>query len=127
MNISAKKLLLLDGLGAFASAILLSQVLARFDSLFGMPREILYFLSGIAICFAVFSLTSHVYVKSNFKRSLSIIFIANMLYCLATCILIGIYFDQLTWLGIAYFIGEITLVSVLIYAEIHKLKRLSNK
>jgi len=38
MNISAKKILLFDGLGALITFIMLRQVLARFEVLFGMPK-----------------------------------------------------------------------------------------
>ncbi|NHE55963.1 VOC family protein [Cyclobacterium plantarum] len=38
MNISAKKILLFDGLGALITFIMLWQVLARFEELFGMPK-----------------------------------------------------------------------------------------
>ena len=123
MTITTKKLLLLDGLGAIVTAILLSQVLARFETLFGMPQEILFILAAIAMCFAVFSLSSHVFVKSNFKPFLRIILYTNSLYCLTTFILIGIHFDQLTWLGITYFIGEIVIITVLVYAENNQLKQ----
>ncbi|MEQ8706424.1 MAG: hypothetical protein RIC19_21005 [Phaeodactylibacter sp.] len=120
MNLTAKKMLLLDGVGALVTATMLSQVLARHVPLFGMPKEVLHILSGVALCFAVFSLTSHLLVKSGFDRYLSIILIANITYCITTLVLMGVHIEKLTWLGIAYFIGEVIIVLILVYAEYRK-------
>lgn len=53
------KLFLIDGIGALITALLLSQVLARYESVFGMPASLLYVLAGVAACFAVYSLTCY--------------------------------------------------------------------
>ena len=123
MNFSAKKLFLLDGLGALTTAILLSQILARFESFFGMPKNILYILSLVAVCFAAYSLTCFLFVKTNFSRYFRIIIVANISYCLATLGLVIIYFQPLTWFGIAYFLGEISIISLLIFREIRQVKQ----
>jgi hypothetical protein len=47
------------------TGLLLSQVLARFESLFGMPKEILWVLSGVAFLFALYSITCHVIIKKE--------------------------------------------------------------
>jgi len=123
MNFSAKKLFLLDGLGALTTAILLSQILARFESFFGMPKNILYILSLVAVCFAAYSLTCFLFVKTNFSRYFKVIIVANIAYCLATLGLVIIYFQPLTWFGIAYFLGEISIISLLIFREIRQVKQ----
>lgn len=117
MNFTAKKLLLIDGIGACITALLLSQVLTRFEPLFGMPKEVLFVLAAVAVCFAVYDAACYFLIKSNHSPALKPIMTANAIYCMVTFGLVIIHFDTLTWLGIAYFIGEIALVSALIFIE----------
>jgi len=100
MALSAKQLLLIDGLGAVLTATLLSQVLARWQPLFGMPHSMLYGLAGIATCFAVYSLGGYFLLRQGHARYLRAIAIANILYCLLTLWLIA-YLPALTSLGVA--------------------------
>jgi len=120
LNLSFKQLFLLDSLGAFLTALLLSQVLARFESSFGMPREILFVLAGIAACFALYSLLCHFFLKKKWQPYLKAIAIANTIYCLVTLGLVIYFFRSLTWLGILYFFGEIIVVVSLARIEIQK-------
>lgn len=122
MKYSAKKLLLLDGVGALTTALLLSQVLARFEPLFGMPKNVVFILSGVAGCFALYSITCHLIIKNNFERYLKVIITANLIYCVATCGLVIFHIQTLTWFGIAYFSGEIIIISMLVLAEYRKIK-----
>ncbi len=122
MNPTVKNIFLLDGMGAFTTAILLSQVLARFESLFGMPKEVLFVLSGIAFCFALYSITCHLLVKNNFEPYLKVIIAANLIYCLATFGLVLLHIQTLTGLGMAYFLGEITIILMLVWVEYRKIK-----
>lgn len=117
MNISAKKILLFDGLGALITFILLSQVLARFEGLFGMPKEVLFLLSIVALCFAIFSISSYLFLKNNIEKHIKIILIANTTYGISTLVLVGIHIQKLTGLGIAYFVGEIIIILLLVYTE----------
>lgn len=116
-NISPKQLFLVDGIGAIVTALLLSQVLARFEAVFGMPSEILYLLAGIAACFAIYSITCHLVVKENWRAFLKGIAIANTIYCLITLGLIIYLKNSITWWGIAYFFGEIIIVMTLVRIE----------
>jgi len=126
MNISPRRLLLLDGIGAIVTASM-CLVLARFESCFGMPREVMLVLSGIAFCFALFSFSSFLYVKNDFKQPLRIISTANFTYCVATFALAIIHIEKLTTLGITYFIGEIIIVLWLVKVERNTLKKPSLK
>jgi hypothetical protein len=117
-NLTPKKLFLIDGMGAVLTALLLSQLLARLIPVFGMPRAILYPLAGIAACFAAYSFTCHLLIKQNWAPFLRGIAVANTLYCLTTLGCVIYLWDSLTWLGIAYFIGEILIVMTLVRAEI---------
>lgn len=123
MNFPAKKMLLLDGIGALVTASLLSLILAPYESLFGMPKQVLYILAGIAFCFALYSFSCHLFLKRDFEFYLKIIMSANILYCVATFTLMFLYFESLTWLGIAYFSGEILVVLILVLIEYFSIKR----
>ena len=105
-----KKIFLLDGTGAVITALLLSQVLARYEPVFGMPRGILFVLAGIAGCFAVYSLLCYFLVGKNWQAYLKGIAAANALYCVATLGLVLYLHASLTWLGIAYFVVEMAIV-----------------
>lgn len=115
--LTPRKLFLIDGLGASLTALLLSQVVARFESAFGMPRQVVYGLAGLAAVFAVYSITCHLRLKNRWRPYLRGIATANLLYCalsLGCCI----YFrETLTVLGWAYFTGEILIVLALVRVE----------
>lgn len=111
------KLFRLDGLGAVLTALLLSQVLARLESVFGMPADILFILAGVAAGFAVYSFSCSFWIKEKGKPYLLAIALANSIYCLVTFSLIIYLYPSLTWLGMAYFLGEIALVMTLVYVE----------
>lgn len=117
MKISIQKVFLLDSIGALVTATLLSQLLVPFEDHFGMPKNILYVLSAIALIFAVYSFSCYKFLKSNLKSFLKVIMLANLSYCLGTFILMILYFDKLTNLGLAYFVGEIIVVILLVNFE----------
>lgn len=118
LKVSIKTLFLIDGIGAVITALLLSQVLARYESVFGMPASLLYILAGVAACFAVYSLTCYWRIKEGGAAFLTGIAVANTLYCIATLGIVAYRFDNLTWLGVAYFIGEILVVMGLVSVEL---------
>lgn len=109
-NMDFRQLFLIDGIGAMVTAVLLSQVLARFESVFGMPSTILYALASLAVGFAVYSFTCYWLLKKNWKPYLKGIAIANMIYSLTTLGLIVYLNESLTYLGLIYFIGEIIII-----------------
>ena len=122
MGFTIKKLFLLDGIGAIITGLLLSQVLARFEPFFGMPVNLLFILSGIAFCFAIYSFTCYLLLDENLSKYLLPIITANLVYCAVTFFLVVLYFQELTWLGIFYFAGEITIVLILVMVEYRKWK-----
>ena len=122
MRLSTKNWLLLDGLGALLTAIM-CLIVANFEPYIGMPKEVMFVLSGAGFCFAIFSFSSHLWAKKDFEKYLSIILIANTAYCLGTLVLATIHIDQLTRLGIAYFTGEIIIVLMIAYAEFREVKQ----
>jgi len=117
-NLSYRKLFLIDGIGAVITALLLSLVLAQFEPYFGMPAKILYILAGLAVVFAFYSFSCYWLLNNNYSVFLKGIATANILYCLLTIALMIYFHNSLTWLGIAYFVGEIILVLSLAQVEI---------
>ena len=116
--IQPRNLLLLDGIGAMASAIMLGGVLIYFQEQIGMPKHILYALALAATCFAAFSLTNYYRKSSNAKSALKMIGIINILYCIVSLALVIQYYPLLTLLGVGYFILEKMVVLLLALMEI---------
>lgn len=110
---TSRKLFLIDAIGALVSTMMLGVVLIRLESLIGMPPDILYLLAGIAALFFINSSTCYLRNIQNWKPYLKIVAVANLIYCCLTAVLVIALYDMLTFLGIAYFIGEIVLVVML--------------
>lgn len=114
---SPKNIFLLDSIGAFLTAFLLGFVLAKFQSIVGMPQKTLYFLSALAFVFAIYSLSCYCFVSNKQNNFLRVIIIANILYCCLTTGLIFYNFQTLTVLGLIYFILEIIVIVCLVFIE----------
>ena len=115
--LNSKKLLLIDFAGALSSTFLLGVVLVQFQSIFGMPSDALYFLSIVACCFAIYSLSSYFITRENRKVFLRVIAYANTIYCCVTLGLIIYFKDSLTLFGFMYFITEMVIITVLAIIE----------
>jgi FtsH-binding integral membrane protein len=114
-NASVRRLFLVDGIGALTSAVMLGLVLTTLEPVFGMPSRVLVPLAIVAGLFAVYSLACH---RMNLGPAfLQGIAVANSVYCGVTLALVVAYRDSLTWLGIAYFAGEILVILGLVAAE----------
>lgn len=114
----AKTLLLADGLGASLTVALLAGVLARFEASFGMPRTVVNYLSLTAATFALYSLGCYFFAVGNWRQYLRAIAIANLTYCCITVGLVFLYYQQLTILGLIYFLLELLVMSILITIEL---------
>lgn len=125
--LNTKKLLLIDAIGALLSALLLTVVLTRFESAFGMPKKVSYLLGLIAFIFAAYSLLSYVLTRTIWKAYLRIIAFSNLVYC---CVTIGvvIYFkNELTSLGFIYFLAEIGIIVILANFELNVSSKIISK
>lgn len=109
---------LTDGLGALLTAFFLGGVLSRWEALFGMPRSVLYPLAAVGLLFAAYSLSCYFFKVKRWKPFLLGIALANLGYCLVSLVLVAMFFQRLTALGVAYFGVEILVVSILILIEI---------
>lgn len=117
LSLPFQKFFLIDGLGALLTAFLTGIILPTFEQYFGMPRDVLYVLAGLAMSFAVYSFFCYKRVSQNWQAYLKAIAVANFLYCCATAFLVYVYFEELSTLGVLYFVGEIALVLGLVMLE----------
>lgn len=104
------KLFLADGCGALLSTFLLGVVLVQLQSLIGMPTAVLFYLAAGAAVFTIYSFSCYFSKVKNWRPFLRAIAITNILYCCLTLGLVFYFYEQLTALGIFYFIVEIILV-----------------
>lgn len=104
--------------GALLTAFLTGVVLRMFVNTFGMPPKLLSILSILACIFAVYSMSCYFLIGKNWRTYLKIIAVANLMYCLLTAILVMLLYQQITILGIIYFIGEILIILGLVYVEL---------
>jgi hypothetical protein len=98
--------------------LLTGVVLTRFDAVFAMPQAILYRLAVAACLFAVYSLTCAALNVKAWQRYLSIIAAANTLYCAVTLGLVVYVYADVTAFDVAYFLGEIGVIWIVVAVEI---------
>jgi len=112
-----RKLFLLDGIGAVVSAFSLGIVLMNLQQYIGMPKEKLFYLAIAPCFFAAFSFFCYLRKQKKWRKLLSIIAVANLIYCIITFALLFIDQATLKPLGYTYFILEIIIVVTLVYVE----------
>ena len=116
MNV--RKLFLIDNLGALLSAVMLGFVLTKYETFFGMPADVLHVLAVIPCVFACYSFLCFLIKTKNERLYLTLIAVANLLYCCLTMTYISIFYSKLTIWGLFYFIGEIIIVALLALYEL---------
>lgn len=114
----ASVLFLIDGVGALVSAFFLGVVLVHYQSIIGMPSNVLLLLATIAVFFALYSLSCYYFSPINWRRFMRGIAIANLIYCCLTGCMVLLFADMLTHLGIAYFFIEILIIIALARYEL---------
>lgn len=124
MKADAKRLFLIDGIGALLTACLLYFAVAGFQSVFGMPTAVVEPLAIVAVVFSIYSLSCHFALTANPRPFLLIIALANSIYCVVTGALLFVYRDQLTVWGFLYFSGEILIIAALVFLEVKAAKAL---
>jgi hypothetical protein len=112
-----------DGAGALLTGILLSQVLARFEALFGMPSAVLYPLAFVAGVFSFYSFLCYFFAVNNKINLLAIIMVANLVYVIISLWLVIVYSRQLRVAGLIYFISEAVVVLLVVTVEYKCFKR----
>ena len=94
-------------------------IMRQFNEYFGMPKTVLTYLSVIAICFCIYSLTCFLFLKGRWTPFIRFIGIANLLYCALTIGLLIKYYPLLTIIGTTYFLVEIVIIFGLSYIELN--------
>lgn len=105
-----RRMFLLDGLGAAASALLLLLIAAFFEPLIGLSRAFLLPMATVAVALAAYSLTCAAVLPARWPRLLLGLSAANSAYCAGSALVVLANRTRLTGPGIAYFAGEIVLV-----------------
>lgn len=123
MKLSSDNVFLIDAIGALLSTLLLGVVLVQFEPYIGMPQSALFPLAFVAALFTIYSGICHFFVNSKWKPCLRIIAIANALYCFASIIVVTYHYEQLTTLGMIYFLGEFAVISIIVTAEYKLIKK----
>jgi hypothetical protein len=116
-----RSVFLLDGCGAVVTAALLVFLLAPLERHFGMPVFVLRPLAYIAGAFALYSLGCFSLFPTLAARAsalLTVIALANSLYCVATLVMLVAHRAHITALGVAYFIGESLIVGTIVALEL---------
>ncbi len=124
LTILPKLLFLIDSFGAFFTSFFLFVLSRNFNEYLGMPTRILISLSVIATCFCIYSMACFLFLKENWTPFISIISIANLIYCILTIGFLIYYFNQIKNLELTYFLTEITIIFALVYIEINVAKKL---
>ena len=124
---NAKTWLLIDGAGAFLTAVLLTSILFLFNQYIGMPPMILIVLIIAALIFCVYSISCFLFVKKNAYTFLLVISCVNLFYCCFTGWLVIYYSNILTKTGILYFILEIAVICILVFFELRAIRKNKKK
>ncbi|MGB3947632.1 MAG: hypothetical protein WBM13_06590 [Bacteroidia bacterium] len=120
-----KALFLVDALGAAFTSFLLFFVLRNNYDYFGVPANVLIYLSAIGLlCFA-YSTLCYFLLKSNWTPYFRIIGLINFLYCILTMALLYADYANITGLGCMYFVGEVLIILALVYIELRVAKVLN--
>lgn len=116
-TLTVRHLFLIDALGAAVTAAMLGVLLPTLEPYLGMPPRVLLPLCFVALCFCVYS------AVCSWRRArppfLLVIAAANTAYCLFTLGLVGLLWNTLTPLGVAYFVGEGVVILGLVAIEVH--------
>ena len=113
MQLTARKIFLIDGAGALLSAFLLGVVLVHFQPYFGIPKETLYFLAALPIGFAAFDGYCYFVSPKNDGPHLRRIAIINAIYCFISIGLAIYHYSAVTTLGWLYVTSEVVIVLLL--------------
>lgn len=100
------------------TAVLLFVIVRQFNEYVGMPKKELTYLSGIAVCFCIYSAACFLFLKGDVTAFIRFIGMANLLYCALTAGLLIKYYPLLTNIGTTYFLIEIVIICGLSYVEL---------
>lgn len=112
----SRRIFLVDGLGAFATAAVAGLVLPSFVTSHGIPDSVLRGLAVLGLTFSGYSLSRY-FSKSPIRRwMLLVILVANLAYCALTAFFI-FTLHTLTFWGQVYLAVEIVVILGLVFVE----------
>ncbi len=111
-----RNIFLIDGMGAFVTALMIGLILPLFD--IGLSNRILYTLAGVALCYGVYSISCYLLKLDVMSNYLKTIIIANLTYCFFTLALVFYNFESMNLYGLLYFLGEVVVIVTLSWIEI---------
>ncbi len=114
-----KKLLLIDSIGALATAFFLFLIVRELNQYFEIPTPEATYLSAIAVVFSLYSGACYLLLRRGFTPFIRFIGIANLIYCAFTFGLLIKYYPSLTIIGKTYFLSEIVIICTLSYIELN--------
>ncbi|MDY7395658.1 hypothetical protein UMM65_10425 [Aureibaculum sp. 2210JD6-5] len=117
-NSNPKILFLVDGFGALLSAFLLGIILTSYQSAFGMPKNVLFFLASFPCLFMIYDFYCYFQINEKWNYFLKAIAIANIIYCFISITMLFYHFQKLTSLGLIYFLFELTIVIIIATIEL---------
>ena len=118
MTHTEKRFFLLDGIGAFSSAIFLGIILVLCRQHIGLSSSTLYALAIPACLFVIYDMGCMLIKPRNWKPYLKAIAFMNFGYCLVSLIMVVKHWDSLTLLGLAYFTAEILIIFIIATLEL---------
>jgi hypothetical protein len=118
LHLTPRQLFLLDALGALLSAAMLAGIVARWETVFGLPSRVPYTLATVAVCFAAYSFACWLRVRDGWRPWLKGIALANAAYGVVTLAILARHWPQLTRVGVAYFVLELAILVALIRWEL---------
>ncbi|SEB36809.1 hypothetical protein SAMN04489761_0196 [Tenacibaculum sp. MAR_2009_124] len=113
-----KTLFLIDGIGALCSAFFLGFIFTYFNALVGIPIPSLYLLASFPCFYILLDVYFYCNSDKNINNHLRIIAFLNFLYCIISLILVIKHREKTTYLGWAYILLELMLISILIFLEL---------
>ena len=122
-----KQLFLFDAGGALLSAFFLGVVLVKLESIFGIPKNTLYFLAFLPCLFALYDLYCYLKVQNKSSFFLKGIAIINVTYCLISLGLAFFHYQKITLLGWSYIIIEIIIVLAIAYIEFQTANKITKQ
>ncbi len=117
LSAQPRKLFLVDSIGALLTAVMLSVVVRKFHTFFGMPPLVLTYLSAVAAIFCIYSAGCFIFLKRGWASFIRAIAIANLSYAALSLVLVVINYSSLTVWGVTYFLAEVVVICALVVVE----------
>lgn len=114
--VNPAQLLLIDAIGAIATAISTYALLATGTIQTGFPYGLVCTLAAVALGFSIFDLTAY-FLDLDYAFALATIAKLNMAYCFSAMVLLLLYHKNTSYLGIGYFCVESLIVIPLAWWE----------